>query len=30
VIRLDGGYSLGGQDVPDMPAGLDEDLSIQK
>lgn len=30
VLRLDGGYSLGGQDVPPMPAGLQEDLTIQK
>lgn len=30
VLRLDGGYSLGGQDVPKMPKGLDEDLAIQK
>ncbi len=29
-LRLDGGYSLGGEDVPAMPDGLQEDLSIQK
>ncbi len=30
TLRLDGGYSLGGQGIPTMPKGLDEDLSIQK
>ncbi len=30
TIRLDGGYSLGGQEIPQMPEGLDEDLAIHK
>lgn len=30
VLRLDGGYSLGGQDVPEMPKGLAENLAVQK
>ncbi len=30
VLRLDGGYSLGGQDVPAMPEGLQDDLAIRK
>ena len=29
-LRLDGGYLLGGEEVPPMPAGLDEDLAIQR
>jgi 3-oxoacyl-[acyl-carrier protein] reductase len=30
ILRLDGGYSLGGQEIPPMPQGLQEDLSIRK
>ena len=30
ILRLDGGYSLGGEEIPPMPQGLQENLSIQK
>ena len=30
ALRLDGGYVLGGDQVPAIPAGLDEDLAILK
>lgn len=30
ILRLDGGYSLGDQAIPNMPAGLNDDLAIQK